>query len=496
MKSKDDKCQSTIGSKMLYSKTTLTFQSFFILLVCTFSLRLITSSASSSSSSFWNRILKPKTTIRDQEDDISSLSTSVQSIAQLNGTNRSHQDIDERGTIHGIETSDPIVDNITRVTSNLTPNKDGDATEEAYEILLREAVDNELDVQKSSPSLLETVRYSQGMPDDPVHTFINQDLESENDNFSALNSTNDTSISSRTNDNETSNDEDIDDVGWMVFDTTSKRRQYNERKSQLFDRISIMSSTFMRREIDASMLPTKRLQQLRSKIMQLSLLQQKDGEPIQMSEDELNAVTPQSDLSLPGRYFHIVTTAALPWFTGTAVNPLLRAAYLHRRTKEINTNYEQPTESEHVHYHQEKRSFVTLVIPWLELPEDHSELYNRVFESMSDQEDYIRSWLRNEAMMPDVADELEIIFYPARYHSGLRSIFAMGDIMDVIKTANRDVCILEEPEHCNCKFIIQSYDYKNKSGLSQPLLNTNRVPSSRKRMDEAVQLRCGDRAYE
>ncbi len=40
-------------------------------------------------------------------------------------------------------------------------------------------------------------------------------------------------------------------------------------------------------------------------------------------------------------------------------------------------------------------------------------------------------------------------FYPARYHKYYNSIFALGDICDLIPNNTTDVCILEEPEHLN-----------------------------------------------
>mmetsp|Transcript_10963 Transcript_10963/g.15448 ORF Transcript_10963/g.15448 Transcript_10963/m.15448 type:complete len:831 (+) Transcript_10963:293-2785(+) len=159
-------------------------------------------------------------------------------------------------------------------------------------------------------------------------------------------------------------------------------------------------------------------------------------------------ITPQSDLTLPGRHFSIVTTAALPWMTGTAVNPLLRAAYLVQKAKEINKN-KANDENE-----QQTKQWVTLVIPWLEMEEDRIELYgtNHNFQNQNEQEEYIRDWLRHSANLVEEADPhtgLKILFYPARYHSGLKSIFGMGDICSLIPDGEADVCILEEPEHLN-----------------------------------------------
>ncbi|KAL7552678.1 hypothetical protein ACHAWF_015906 [Thalassiosira exigua] len=173
-------------------------------------------------------------------------------------------------------------------------------------------------------------------------------------------------------------------------------------------------------------------------------------------------ITPQSNLLLPNRSIYVVTTAALPWRTGTAVNPLLRAAYLSRRAKEINnqTSFVQSGENHNCTYDVPPQQMVTLVVPWLELEEDRLELYgrDRLFADMQEQECYIREWLRSDAGMGDVADAvtgLRIIFYPARYHPGLKSIFAMGDICAALQNATGGdsladaACILEEPEHLN-----------------------------------------------
>lgn len=194
-----------------------------------------------------------------------------------------------------------------------------------------------------------------------------------------------------------------------------------EEKLAFLDRVALVTSSLLRKESSEATLET--------------------GHGTQ----DWDAITPQSDLTLPGRHFHIVTTAALPWFTGTAVNPLLRAAYLHEKTRQLNTPANHSTNAV-------SESWVTLVIPWLELVEDQEEVYGRVFRVPQEQETYIREWLRLEAGLPDAAcpqSGLRMLFYPARYHSGLGSVFAMGDIMEHMDPARMDVCILEEPEHCN-----------------------------------------------
>jgi hypothetical protein len=143
-------------------------------------------------------------------------------------------------------------------------------------------------------------------------------------------------------------------------------------------------------------------------------------------------VLPHTDIGDKSKRLLIVTTASLPWKTGTAVNPLLRAAYLTYGRKDAGGS-------------------VTLMLPWLERKEDQDRVYgaNDSFSSPDEQEQYIRTWLHESANMPEASQELKIQWYTAWQNKAENSIYSMGDITATISAEDVDICILEEPEHLN-----------------------------------------------
>ncbi|XP_058088646.1 digalactosyldiacylglycerol synthase 1, chloroplastic isoform X2 [Magnolia sinica] len=125
------------------------------------------------------------------------------------------------------------------------------------------------------------------------------------------------------------------------------------------------------------------------------------------------------------RHVAIVTTASLPWMTGTAVNPLFRAAYLAKSAKQK----------------------VTLLVPWL-CKSDQQLVYpnNLTFSSPEEQETYIRDWLEERV---GFKADFKISFYPGKFSRERRSIIPAGDTSQFISSKEADIAILEEPEHLN-----------------------------------------------
>ncbi|KAH8091468.1 digalactosyldiacylglycerol synthase [Aureococcus anophagefferens] len=146
---------------------------------------------------------------------------------------------------------------------------------------------------------------------------------------------------------------------------------------------------------------------------------------------EREFVTEDSDLSIKDRSVVIVTTASLPWMTGTAVNPALRAAYM------AGGGYGD----------------VTLMLPWMADGGDQTALFGACrFPEPAAQEAFVRAWIAEnapDAVGPDGSSSLKIGWYPARYAAGLGSILNLDDITSHIPRACDDVVILEEPEHLN-----------------------------------------------
>mmetsp|Transcript_2774 Transcript_2774/g.6439 ORF Transcript_2774/g.6439 Transcript_2774/m.6439 type:complete len:682 (+) Transcript_2774:127-2172(+) len=135
-----------------------------------------------------------------------------------------------------------------------------------------------------------------------------------------------------------------------------------------------------------------------------------------------------SNLMIPGRNIWVFTTAALPWRTGTAVNPTLRAGYLLRLTPAAK---------------------VTLMVPWVDQNDQKKVMGSVQYTKPKQQERDIRKWLRKDAGMADVADRLSIRFYKGRYHPDYGSIFPVEDLLALVPQGESDVAVLEEPEHLN-----------------------------------------------
>ena len=142
--------------------------------------------------------------------------------------------------------------------------------------------------------------------------------------------------------------------------------------------------------------------------------------PVEAGDD----IVAKTDLSDKSKNIWIVTTAALPWMTGTAVNPLLRAAYMCAGRAEVGGS-------------------VTILLPWLERDADQTRVYGKgkAFKSRGEQEKYVRSWLCDTAGMEDASTELRIRWYTAWQERAENSIYSMGDITSLIPEDEADICV-------------------------------------------------------
>lgn len=116
----------------------------------------------------------------------------------------------------------------------------------------------------------------------------------------------------------------------------------------------------------------------------------------------------------------IVTTASIPWLTGTAILPLARASALVQRGFSVR-----------------------LYVPWVESKNAQSAIFppGVTFSQPEEQRAYVKKWLEDKHL--DAGAELA--FYPAKYIAVFRSIYPSVNLAKFLPET--DLLILEEPEH-------------------------------------------------
>ncbi|CAI5472076.1 unnamed protein product [Closterium sp. Yama58-4] len=145
----------------------------------------------------------------------------------------------------------------------------------------------------------------------------------------------------------------------------------------------------------------------------------------------------------------IVTTASLPWLTGTSINPLMRAAYLSRLYA----------------------MRVLLLVPWIP-PSDQRVVHPaHVFDTRQQQEGFVREWIEKRLGFAPV---FRIAFYDAWYDPRKGSIFPLdrSDVTECVPDEELDVAVLEEPEHL-CWYHMVGPKWRTRFPLSIGIAHTN-----------------------